>query len=114
MKIEVRGSTMQQFAQRLSGRVGRAVVDKSGIAGKFNFQLEFTPDPDVFGQGMPGGRGGDPGSTANPATPPPDPGLNPGLSLFVALQEQIGLKLSPEKGPVSFLIIDHVEKPTAN
>jgi uncharacterized protein (TIGR03435 family) len=112
MMIEVRGSTMTQFAQRLSGRVDRAIVDKTGIAGKFNFHLEFTPDPYMRGQSLPAGRGGDAGNAANPSNPAPPP--DPGPSLFVALQEQIGLKLSPGKGPVSFLIIDHVEKPTAN
>ena len=104
MMIEVRGSTMTQFAQRLSGRVDRTIVDKTGIAGKFNFHLEFTPDPNMPGQGVPAGRGGDSGN------PPADSGPN----LFAALQEQIGLKLSSDKGPVSFLIIDHVEKPAAN
>ena len=54
----------------------------------------------------------------------PDPGASPvdpadatdraDQDLFVALREQIGLKLSPDKGPVSFLIIDHVERPAAN
>src|SRR5579872_4203650 len=44
MMIEVRGSTMTQFAQRLSGRVDRMVVDKTGIPGMFNFHLEFAPD----------------------------------------------------------------------
>ena len=112
MTIEVRGSTMTQFAQRLSQFLDRTVVDKSGIAGKFNFQLEFTPDPNMPGQSALAGRGADLGDTANPGnpTPPPDSGPN----LFAALQEQIGLKLSSEKGPVSFLIIDRVEKPTAN
>jgi uncharacterized protein (TIGR03435 family) len=43
--FELRGSTMTQFAQRLSGRVGRTVVDKTGLSGRFNFQLQFTPDP---------------------------------------------------------------------
>ena len=42
------------------------------------------------------------------------PASDQGPNLFAALQEQIGLKLSPDKGPVGFLIIDHVEKPTAN
>ena len=100
MIIEVRGSTMTQLAQRLSGRVDRTVVDKTGIPGKFNFRLEFTPDPHMPGQAAPAG---------NPA-PPPDAGPD----LFAALQEQAGLKLSSDKGPVSFLIVDHVEKPTAN
>lgn len=111
MMIEVRGATMTQFAQRLSGRVDRTVVDKTGIPGKFNFHLEFTPDPNIPGQSvLPGG--GSPGNVANPSDPAPPP--DPGPNLFVALQEQIGLKLSSDKGPVSVLIIDHVEKPTAN
>ena len=112
MMIEVRGSTMTQFAQRLSGRVDRTIVDKTGIAGKFNFHLEFTPDPYVRGQGVPAIRGGDVGNTSNPSNPAPP--ADPGPDIFVALQEQIGLKLSSDEGPVSFLIIDHVEKPTGN
>ena len=109
MMIEVRGATMTQFAQRLSGRVDRAVADKTGIVGKFNFHVEFTPDPHMRGQELPPSRGGDPGNTS--ATAPP---ADSGPDIFAALQEQIGLKLSPDRGPVSFLIIDHVEKPTAN
>jgi len=100
MMIEVRGSTMTQFAQRLSGRVDRTVVDKTGIPGKFNFRLEFAPDRNMPGQAVP------PDSLAPPS--------DAGPSLFVALQEQIGVKLSSDKGPVSFLIVDHVEKPTPN
>ena len=112
MMIDVRGSTMSQFAQRLSGRVDRTVVDKTGIAGKFNFHLEFTPDPAIPGQNFPGARGGNQDQTTNPANPPPAPESGP--DLFVALQEQIGLKLTSDKGSVSILIIDHAEKPSAN
>jgi uncharacterized protein (TIGR03435 family) len=112
MPIEVRGATMAQFAQRLSGRVDRAVVDKTAIPGKFDFHLEFTPEPNMSGQGVPAGRGGDSGNAVNPGNPASPP--EPGPDLFAALQEQIGLKLSPDKGPVSFLIVDYVEKPTAN
>lgn len=111
MMLEVRGATMTQFAQRLSGRLDRMVVDKTGITGQFNFHLEFTPDPYMRGQSVPAGRG-DVGGAANSVNPSSAPETGPGL--FVALQEQIGLKLSPDKGPVSFLIIDHVEKPAAN
>ena len=112
MMIEVRGANMTQFAQRLSGRVDRTVVDKTGLPGKFNFHLEFAPDPYMRGQAVPAGRGGDAGNEAGSTNPSPP--ADPGPNLFVALQEQIGLKLSPDKGPVSFLIIDHVEKPAAN
>ena len=110
--FELKGATMTQLAQRLSGRLDHPVVDKTGIPGKFNFHLEFTPDPHMPGQGVPAGRGGDASNPANPVGPPA--AADPGPDLFVALQEQIGLKLSPEKGPVGILIIDHVEKPTAN
>jgi uncharacterized protein (TIGR03435 family) len=109
MMVEVQGSTMTQFAQRLSGRLDRPVVDKTGITGKFNFHLEFTPDPHIRGQELPAGRGRDSGNTID-TTPPADSGPD----LFAALQVQIGVKLSPDRGPVSFLIIDHVERPTAN
>jgi uncharacterized protein (TIGR03435 family) len=94
--MEVRGANMTQFAQRLSGRVDRRVVDKTGIAGRYNFRLEFAPD------------------TAPRAAVDNPPPADPGPTIFAALQEQIGLKLAPEKGPVEFLVIDHVEKPTAN
>ena len=112
MMIEVRGSTMTQFAQRLSGRVDRTIVDRTGIAGKFNFHLEFTPDPYMRGQAAPAGRGEDAGNAASPGSPAPSSDSGP--DLFGALQAQIGLKLSSDKGPVSFLIIDHVERPAAN
>ncbi len=105
MTIEVSGSTTTQFAQRLSQFLDRTVVDKSGSAGKFNFHLEFTPDRNMPAQNALAGRGGDPADAANPDSGP---------DVFVALQEQIGLKLSSDKGPVSFLIIDYVEKPAAN
>jgi uncharacterized protein (TIGR03435 family) len=112
MMMEVRGATLTQFAQRLLGRVDRAVVDKTGIAGRFDFHLEFTPEPGIRGQAMPGGRAGDAGNAANPGNLPASPDTGPGI--FVALQEQLGLKLSSARGPVSFLIIDHVEKPSEN
>ncbi len=112
MTIEVRGSTMAQFAQRLSGRVDRPVVDNTGVLGKFNFELDFAPDLNVSGQGVPGGRGGRPGNAANSGASAPPPASAP--DLFAALQEQIGLKLSSGKGPVSILVIDHVEKPSGN
>ena len=112
MKIEVHGATMEQLAQRLSGQVGRAVVDKTGVLGRFNFQLEFAPAPSISAQGPPGPPGGDPGNTASAAGPAPP--AEHGPNIFVAVEEQLGLKLSSEKGSISFLIIDHAEKPTPN
>jgi uncharacterized protein (TIGR03435 family) len=112
MMVDVRGSTMAQFAQRLSQFAGRSVLDKTGIAGRFNFHLEFAPEHRMLGQGFPGGHGTGTGNVANANNPLPP--SEPGPNLFFALQEQIGLKLSPEKGPVEVLVIDHVEQPTAN
>ena len=112
MKIDVSGSTMAQFAQRLSQLSGRTVVDKTGIMGQFNFHLEFTPDSAIPGQNFPGGRGGPASNATNSGNPVPTPERAP--DLFVALQKQIGLNLMPDNGSVSVLIIDHVEKPSAN
>jgi uncharacterized protein (TIGR03435 family) len=112
MIIDVRGSTMTQFAQRLSQFAGRTVEDKTGVAGMFNFHLEFAPALRMPGHGLPGDHERDEAAAANANNPLPPPETGP--NLLVSLQEQIGLKLSSEKGPVSVLIIDHVEKPTAN
>jgi uncharacterized protein (TIGR03435 family) len=103
--MDTRGLTMKEFAQRLSSLLDRRVVDKSGIAGQFDFHLEFAPDETTRGFG---GRGaGDAGGAAQPAAPE-------GPSVFGALQDQFGLKLISDKGPVDSLVIDHVEKPSEN
>jgi uncharacterized protein (TIGR03435 family) len=83
------------LADELSKVAGRDVIDKTGIAGRYDLKLRFTPD-----QG-PAMLNGQPIPDA-----PPD--------LFTALQEQLGLKLVPEKGPVRVLVIDRISMPTAN
>jgi uncharacterized protein (TIGR03435 family) len=78
------------------------VIDRTGLKGNFDFKLEWTPDP-----GQPAallGNGPD-------APPPPDPN---GPSVFTAVQEQLGLRLESQKGPVEMLVIDKVEKPSEN
>ena len=88
------------LANVLSQQTGRSVIDKTGLAGKYDFTLQWTPDP------------GGPAPFGGPdAAPPPDPS---GPSLFTAVQEQLGLKLQSTKGPVEILVIDHVEKPSEN
>jgi uncharacterized protein (TIGR03435 family) len=95
--------TMTQIVNglaRMSG-LNRTVVDRTGLTGSYDFDLTFTPDQ------MPQGRG-DP-----PPGAPPLPAIDPnGPSLFTALQEQLGLKLEPARGPVNVLVIDNVEPPT--
>jgi uncharacterized protein (TIGR03435 family) len=100
------GVALQMLTQSLSSQLGRPVIDRTGLKGNFDFKLEWTPDP---GQsGGPFGGGPPPGADA---PPPPDPN---GPSIFTALQEQLGLRLESQKGPVEMLVIDKVEKPSEN
>lgn len=86
------------LARMLSGRLGRPVLDKTGLTGNYDFTLTWTPAPGEAGDGTEDGPAADPG----------------GPSIFSALQEQFGLKLESAKGPVEILVVDHVEKPDAN
>ena len=96
---------MPFVVQVLSQQLGRPVIDKTGLKGTYDFTLKWTPD-----QSQSGGPFGDlpPGVKA---PPPPDPN---GPSIFTAVQEQLGLRLESQKGPVEILAIDHVEKPSEN
>lgn len=89
----------------LSQIMGRTILDQTGLNGKFDFNLKWTPDQStagLSGVGLP-----PPGADAAP--------LNPeGPSIFTALQEQLGLKLDSGKGPVEVIVIDHAGKPSAN
>ncbi len=77
----------------------RPVVDQTGISGTFDMRVTFTPDESEFkGQRM---------------APPMDP-ADAAPSLFDALQEQLGLKLSAQRAQVDVIAIDHVERPSAN
>jgi uncharacterized protein (TIGR03435 family) len=86
----------------------RPVVDKTGIQGRFDYQCTFTPDDSQFGGHPPPmpAQANNTGSTdaATPAAP----------SLYDALQQELGLKLSAEKTAVDVIAVDHVDKPTAN
>ena len=86
--------TIADLARNLSLVAGRSVVDKTGLTGNFDVELTWTPD------------GPADGAPAGGPTP-----VNDGPSLFTALQEQLGLKLDAQRGPVEVLVIDSVEKP---
>ena len=77
--------------------LGRAVVDRTGLSGKFDFSLNWTPEPNR--------------PTPLGADAPPDTG---GTTLIEALKEQLGLKLEPAKAQIQILVIDHVERPSPN
>jgi uncharacterized protein (TIGR03435 family) len=89
--ISVRGGPIgARFIVGLSNFVGRIVVDRTGLTGYYDITLKWTPD----------------GSPTSDPNAPPD--------LFTALEEQLGLKLVATKAPVDVLVVDHVERPTAN
>jgi uncharacterized protein (TIGR03435 family) len=98
------GITMPFLATVLSCIVGRVVTDKTGLTGAFDIDLSFAPDEAIADPNV-GGR------LAGQAPPPGDSAIP---SIFTALQEQLGLILKSAKGPVDVLVVDHVEKPSAN
>lgn len=87
---------MADVAGKLAMVLNRPALDKTGFTGAFDLNLNYTTDDDIIGLPAPAG--------------PADANLP---ILFAALQ-QLGLKLVPAKGPVEVLVIDHVERPTAN
>lgn len=97
--LAYKGAPMATLTLILSQQVGRTVIDKTGLKGRYDFSLEYERQRP--------GRGGPDGSEL---APNPD-GLP---SVFSALQDQIGLKLESQKGPVEFIVVDHAEKPSAN
>ena len=104
---QVRGYPLSRFAQVLGSPAGRVVVDKTGLAGAWNLELDFTPDTLNAALGDPSAISAlqeQFGVKLDPNAP----------SLFTALQEQLGLKLEPARGPVNVLVIDRVERPTEN
>jgi uncharacterized protein (TIGR03435 family) len=105
-QLNLQSATMAQLADALSRVVGRNVLDRTGITGSFDIKLEWTPDQNEGGgpRGPEGPKEG--GDTA--------PVGDSGPSIFTAIQEQLGLKLDGQKGPVEMLVIDHVEKPSEN
>jgi uncharacterized protein (TIGR03435 family) len=93
------------FVDMLARNVGRPVVDKTGLMGKYDIKLEWTRD-DAQMQPPPGG-----GPTTVNGQPVPESNAPP---LMEAIQEQLGLKLESGKGPIENIVIDHVEKPSDN
>ena len=103
--IDLFSIPMSRLIEILSGAVSRMVVDKTGFTAKFDVHLEFDPDTaGVNGVGQAQLR--DAGATPSAELSRP--------SIFTALQEQLGLRLESAKGPVEVLVIDHVERPSAN
>jgi len=101
---------MSGLVDILARSVDRPVVDQTELKGSYDFNLDYTPDESTR-MPMPGGMPPPPGAGEMHGADSPDNGL----SLFAALQAQLGLKLEAKKGPVELIVIDRVEKaPTEN
>jgi uncharacterized protein (TIGR03435 family) len=88
--VSMRGVPLSNFVRNLGGMTGRFVVDKTGLSGPFDLDLQWTPDQ-ALGAG-------------NAQTD--------GTSLFAAMQEQLGLRLEAQRGPVEVLVVNSAERPT--
>jgi uncharacterized protein (TIGR03435 family) len=83
------GTSTRRLAELLQADVNRAVIDKTGLSGAFDIELTFEDDRYL----------------------PPGATRREGVSLFTAVQEQLGLKLEAARGPVEVLVIDSAERP---
>lgn len=100
--LPARNATMTDFAGVMQTAVlDRPVVDQTGLSGRFDFMLTWTPDEFQFG-----GLG--------VKVPPPADNAATAPDLYTAVQQQLGLKIESTKAPVDVLVIDHVEKPADN
>lgn len=104
-QLQGKGADMWALTSMLTQILGRTVLDKTGLRGPYNFELNWQPEGSSAdrstgmasnAQGMPSGS-----ESSFP-------------SIFSAVQEQLGLKLVPTKGPVEVLMIDRLEEPSAN
>jgi uncharacterized protein (TIGR03435 family) len=90
-------SSLTEFANAFRLVLDRPVIDRTGIPGMFNFHMQFAGSVGATALKQDG-------VAADPAGP----------SIFTAIQEQIGLKLEATRGLAEFLVVDRVERPTAN
>jgi uncharacterized protein (TIGR03435 family) len=104
LTIDAQANTLDDFAKFVLGFMDRPVINKTGIKGRFDFHLEYTPDDTSSPISRGTNSGGDPAAASDSSGP----------SIFTALQEQLGLKLAPAKGPGDILVIDSVERPSGN
>jgi uncharacterized protein (TIGR03435 family) len=95
-----KGWAMGSFVNLLPQNVGRQVIDRTGLTGLYDFTLTWMPEPAIGTSLL--GLPQIPQTPADPDAP----------NIFTALQEQLGLKLEPGRGPVEVIVVDRLEKPT--
>ncbi len=101
-RLTVHNAAMTDFSQMMQSAVlDRPVIDRTGLTGRYDFTLNWTPDESQFGgMGM--------------KVPPPSDAADAPPALYTAIQEQLGLRLEATKAPADVIVIDKVEKPTEN
>jgi len=99
-QLTIIGTPIDRLIQPLSRMLARTVIDKTGLTGRYDITLEWGQDETPVVQ---------------TASDSPLPAADvQGPSIFTALQEQLGLKLDSQKGPVEVIVIDRAEKPSVN
>jgi uncharacterized protein (TIGR03435 family) len=93
-RLKASGFRMSSLASGLMRILDRTVIDKTGLTGTFDIELSWTPEPTMLPNGAP--------------APASLPGAGP--SIFTALEEQLGLKLVSDRGPVDVLVIDRLNR----
>jgi bla regulator protein BlaR1 len=93
--IKGQAVALQLLVLNLANQLGRPVIDKTGLTGKYTFELKWAASL--------------PSAAPSSMAPDPDEG-----SIFTALQEQLGLRLESQKGPVRVLVVDRAERPSEN
>jgi len=102
--LTVRNMTMSDFAQWIqASTTDRPMIDRTGLGGRYDFKLKWTPDESQFAQFRSSGEAVR--KRNNPNGPPP---------LDVAIRQQIGLRIDAVKAMVDVIVIDHVEHPSPN
>ncbi len=101
-KITGQGVAIPNLAVWLTRQVGRTVVDKTGLDGRYDLTIEWSPEADRLLRS-------DPSDAGIPVAPD-----SSGLSIFTAIQQQLGLKLESGKSPLKIIVVDHVERPSGN
>jgi uncharacterized protein (TIGR03435 family) len=103
--LTAKGMELSNLASNLSGSAGRPVFDKTGLKGTYDITLEYVRDQNMSAT-VPGE-----GPSGSGVVTPGDP---TGPSILAAVEDQLGLKLVPSRGPMQVIVIERMDKPDAN
>jgi uncharacterized protein (TIGR03435 family) len=97
--LQIKGEPLTRLAQALTGMLGRPVVDRTGLEGTFDLELDYDPESAIGLRALDGGRA-------------PSPSMGPAIS--TALREQLGLRLESRNELISVVVIVNAEPPSEN